>query len=93
MIANCGMPTGAFSDDCVAQAFAAYRDPVNRASILAGLTACGLGPATIQMVGVWDTVGSLGIPAIFGEVDEKHLWISRYESASGHQECLPLPGA
>jgi uncharacterized protein (DUF2235 family) len=71
MIANCGMPTGAFSDDCVTQAFAAYRDPVNRASILAGLTACGLGAATIQMVGVWDTVGSLGIPAIFGGVDEK----------------------
>jgi uncharacterized protein (DUF2235 family) len=71
MIANCGLPTGAFSDDCVTQAFAAYRDPVNRASILAGLTTCGLGPATIQMVGVWDTVGSLGIPAIFGSVDEK----------------------
>lgn len=69
MIANCGIPTGAFSDDCVTQVFAAYRDPVNRASILAGLTGCGLGKATIQMVGVWDTVGALGIPAIFGEVD------------------------
>jgi len=72
MIANCGLPTGAFTDDCVTQAFAAYRDPVNRASILAGLTACGLGQATIQLVGVWDTVGSLGIPAIFGGVDEKN---------------------
>jgi uncharacterized protein (DUF2235 family) len=71
MIANCGLPTGAFSDNCVAQAFAAYRDPVNRASILAGLGACGLGPATIQMIGVWDTVGSLGIPAIFGQIDNK----------------------
>jgi uncharacterized protein (DUF2235 family) len=71
MIANCGLPTGAFSDDCVAQAFAAYRDPVRRPSILAGLTGCGLGAATIQMVGVWDTVGSLGIPAIFGAVDQK----------------------
>jgi uncharacterized protein (DUF2235 family) len=71
MIASCGLPTGAFSDNCVTQAFAAYRDPVNRASILAGLNACGLGQATIQMVGVWDTVGSLGIPAIFGAVDEK----------------------
>jgi uncharacterized protein (DUF2235 family) len=70
MIANCGLPTGAFTDDCVTQAFAAYRNPANRASILAGLSACGLGPATIQMVGVWDTVGSLGIPAIFGAVDE-----------------------
>ena len=71
MIANCGIPTGAFSDDCVTQAFAAYRDPANRAAILAGLTACGLGKATIRMVGVWDTVGSLGIPAIFGAVDAK----------------------
>lgn len=71
MIANCGLPTGNFSDDCVTQAFAAYRDPVNRASILAGLNTCGLGAATIQMIGVWDTVGSLGIPAIFGGVDEK----------------------
>ncbi|MGP8173677.1 MAG: DUF2235 domain-containing protein [Terracidiphilus sp.] len=73
MIAICGLPTGTFSDNCVTQAFAAYRerDPVKRASILAGLGACGLGAATIQMVGVWDTVGSLGIPAIFGEVDYK----------------------
>lgn len=69
MIANCGLPTGAFSDTCVTQAFAAYRDPANRASILAGLGACGLGDATIRMIGVWDTVGSLGIPAIFGGVD------------------------
>ena len=71
MIASCGLPTGGFSDACVTQAFAAYRDPVNRASILAGLGACGLGDATIRMVGVWDTVGALGIPAIFGGVDEK----------------------
>jgi uncharacterized protein (DUF2235 family) len=70
MIANCGLPTGAFSDNCVTQAFAAYRDPVNRASILAGLGSCGLGDATIRMIGVWDTVGSLGIPAIFGGIDE-----------------------
>jgi uncharacterized protein (DUF2235 family) len=71
MIANCGLPTGSFSDDCVEQAFAAYRDPVNRASILSGLVGCDLGDATIRMVGVWDTVGSLGIPAIFGGVDQK----------------------
>jgi uncharacterized protein (DUF2235 family) len=70
MIANCGLPSGSFTDDCVAQAFAAYRNPANRASILAGLGSCGLTNATIQMVGVWDTVGSLGIPAIFGGVDE-----------------------
>ena len=70
MIATCGLPTGSFTDNCVAQTFAAYRDPVNRASILAGLGACALFNAPIQMVGVWDTVGSLGIPAIFGGVNE-----------------------
>jgi uncharacterized protein (DUF2235 family) len=70
MIANCGLPSGSFTDNCVTQAFAAYRDPANRASILAGLGACGLSNAPIQMIGVWDTVGSLGIPAIFGGVDE-----------------------
>ena len=71
MIANCGIPSGTFNPDCVTQAFAAYRDPANRAAILAGLGSCGLGPATIRIVGVWDTVGSLGIPAIFGQVDQK----------------------
>lgn len=70
LIANCGLPTGSFTDDCVTQAFQAYRDPAHRAQILAGLGACGLGDATIQMVGVWETVGALGIPAIFGGVDE-----------------------
>ncbi len=71
MIANCGLPTGTFTDDCVDKAFAAYRDPVNRATLLAQMGQCGLGDATIQMIGVWDTVGSLGIPAIFGQIDQK----------------------
>jgi uncharacterized protein (DUF2235 family) len=71
MIAACGLPTGNFSSACVTQAFAAYRNPGNRAALLSALTGCSLGPADIEMVGVWDTVGSLGIPAIFGGVDEK----------------------
>ncbi len=70
MIAICGLPSGSFTNDCVTQAFAAYRDPANRSTILAGLGACGLYNAQIQMIGVWDTVGSLGIPAIFGGIDE-----------------------
>ena len=72
MIAICGLPTGNFTPNCVTQAFAAYRarDPQIRASILAGLGSCGLFNAPIQMVGVWDTVGSLGIPAVFGGIDE-----------------------
>jgi len=72
MIAICGLPTGSFSDGCVTGAFAAYRerDPAARASMLAALGACGLDQATIRVVGVWDTVGSLGIPAIFGGIDQ-----------------------
>lgn len=70
MIANCGLPSGSFTDNCVSQAFAAYRDPVRRAAILASLDACGFADAIIRMVGVWDTVGSLGIPAIFGGIEE-----------------------
>jgi uncharacterized protein (DUF2235 family) len=93
MIADCGMPSGSFSDDCVTQAFAAYRDPVNRATILAGLATCGLAPATIQMVGVWDTVGSLGIPAIFGDVDKNEygfLDTSLNPSIKNAYQCLAL---
>ena len=70
MIANCGLPAANFSDDMVNQAFDAYRDRNNRAKILAGLNATyALSDAKIAMVGVWDTVGSLGIPAIVGAVD------------------------
>jgi uncharacterized protein (DUF2235 family) len=70
-ISVCGLPSGSFTDDCVTRAFAAYRDPTNRASLLAGLASFSLANASIKMIGVWDTVGSLGIPAIFGGVDEK----------------------
>jgi uncharacterized protein (DUF2235 family) len=71
MIAACGLPSGSFTDDCVQQAFSAYRDPTNRAKILATLGSCNLVPnVDIAMVGVWDTVGSLGIPAIVGQVDQ-----------------------
>jgi uncharacterized protein (DUF2235 family) len=71
MIAVCGLPTGAFNSDCVTAAFNAYRSASNRAAILANSASCGLEPATVAMVGVWDTVGSLGIPAIIGGVDYK----------------------
>ncbi len=70
MIAVCGLPTANFTDDMVNQAFAAYRDKNNRAQILAGFNATyNLFNAGIAMVGVWDTVGALGIPALFGGVD------------------------
>lgn len=69
MIAICGLPTTAFDKDLVDNAFDAYREKDERQAILAGLTKYGLYDAPIKMVGVWDTVGALGIPAIFGGVD------------------------
>lgn len=69
MIAICGLPAGDFSDDMVETAFQAYRNPVQRAEILASLSDYKLFDAKLSMVGVWDTVGSLGIPAIFGGVE------------------------
>jgi uncharacterized protein (DUF2235 family) len=68
MIANCGLPTKDFDDALIEGAFQAYRNKDQRAAILAGLSQYGLTIPQITMVGVWDTVGSLGIPAIFGGV-------------------------
>lgn len=71
MIAICGLPTTGFDDHLVNTAFQAYRerDLNRRAAILAALEGYCLFDAKIKMVGVWDTVGSLGIPALWGGVD------------------------
>src|SRR5260370_20956784 len=53
MIANCRLPRGSFTDDCVAKAFTAYRDSVNPASILTDLGPCRLADVHIRVVGVW----------------------------------------
>jgi uncharacterized protein (DUF2235 family) len=93
MIAACGLPTGSFSDSCVDKAFAAYRDRANRAAILAGLGACGLYDCGVEMIGVWDTVGSLGIPAIFGGVDEDKygfLDTSLHPDVKNAYQCLAI---
>jgi T6SS, Phospholipase effector Tle1-like, catalytic domain len=50
-------------------AFDAYRKRDQRATLLAKLSGCHMFNAKLTMVGVWDTVGALGIPAIFGGVD------------------------
>jgi len=69
MIAICGLPTGSFNDQVVEAAFNAYRNKEQRDQILTELKkTCPLYDAKMTMVGVWDTVGSLGIPAIFGGV-------------------------
>jgi uncharacterized protein (DUF2235 family) len=69
MIAAAGLPTASFDDDLVNLAFDAYRDKDDRAEILTALDKYKLFDAKIKMIGVWDTVGSLGIPAILGGVD------------------------
>lgn len=68
MIAACGLPTKDPDPNLVNKAFDAYRNKKNRAAILGTLGDYGLVKANITMIGVWDTVGSLGIPALFGKV-------------------------
>src|ERR1700689_3388515 len=68
MIANCGLPTANFDDAMVETAFQAYRNKDQRQALLASLAKYNLYNAKITMVGVWDTVGSLGIPSVIGGV-------------------------
>jgi uncharacterized protein (DUF2235 family) len=69
MIAVCGLPTANFDDNLVNAAFQAYRNKAQRAALLASLNNYSMFNAPIKMIGVWDTVGALGIPALFGKVD------------------------
>lgn len=69
MISVCGLPTKNFSDQMVDIAFSAYRDKDDRQKLLGQLQDYGMFDAPITMVGVWDTVGALGIPSVFGAVD------------------------
>ncbi|MGA2117545.1 MAG: DUF2235 domain-containing protein [Bryobacteraceae bacterium] len=69
MIAICGLPTKNPDTNLVNTAFEAYRSKDRRAAIMATLGGYGLVDAKLTMVGVWDTVGSLGIPALVGGVD------------------------
>ena len=69
MITACGLPTQNFTDDMVDVAFDAYRNKQNRPQILQKLANCNMHDAKIRMIGVWDTVGSLGIPSVIGKVE------------------------
>jgi uncharacterized protein (DUF2235 family) len=71
MIAICGLPTKLQSDSqCLDMAFEAYRNAAERDELLQTLNQqFAMDDAKIQLLGVWDTVGSLGIPAIFGGID------------------------
>ncbi len=67
MIAGFGVPNRNFDNSTVQKIFAAYRqsDAEVKAKMKADLTAeYGLTDARVRMVGVWDTVGSLGIPGV-----------------------------
>ena len=69
MIAVVGLPTKSFTDELVETAFSAYREEHDRQEWLDKLKDSNMETPDIKMVGVWDTVGSLGIPAIFGGFD------------------------
>ena len=71
MISICGLPTINQTDSqCLDMAFEAYRNPSQRQLLLESLSAAyKMDNARIQLLGVWDTVGSLGIPALFGSID------------------------
>jgi uncharacterized protein (DUF2235 family) len=71
MIAICGLPTKYQTDSrCLDMAFEAYRNPACRDETFAAMNETyTMAKPGIQLLGVWDTVGSLGIPAIFGEID------------------------
>lgn len=68
MISACGLPTQPFDSKLIDGVFEAYRQAGQRAAMLQDLAAYKLVKTPIKMIGVWDTVGSLGIPAIFGGV-------------------------
>lgn len=68
MIAICGLPTKNYDSNLVATAFQAYRNKDQRALLLESLRSYEMMDAKITMLGVWDTVGPLGIPEIFGGV-------------------------
>jgi uncharacterized protein (DUF2235 family) len=71
MISICGLPTINQQDSaCLDMAFEAYRNAAQRDLLLDTLNASyKMDNAKIELLGVWDTVGSLGIPALFGSID------------------------
>jgi uncharacterized protein (DUF2235 family) len=70
MLAGFGLPSKNLSNSTTPEIFNAYRerDPAHRAELKKQLTqSYGLAPVKIAMVGVWDTVGSLGVPGFLFE--------------------------
>lgn len=74
MIAVCGLPMPEkFSDRTTEDAFQAYRDKEKRPTLVPKLTTkYGCRDVKIDLVGVWDTVGALGIPGgLFADLDTR----------------------
>jgi uncharacterized protein (DUF2235 family) len=75
MLARFGLPTKNIDDQAAARVFAAYRerDPENQAAMKYELEQqYDIQGAGVRMIGVWDTVGSLGIPGLLFELlDER----------------------
>ena len=69
MIVACGLPTQDFAAGMVDTVFDAYRNKSQRADLPNKLASCKMVIPEITMVGVWDTVGSLGIPSAIGQID------------------------
>lgn len=72
MLICCGLPAN-LTQPAIDDAFNAYRkspqSPERAAAKAALVSQYGNRPVAIAMIGVWDTVGSLGIPSIIGGVD------------------------
>jgi hypothetical protein len=77
MIAKFGVPTRNFDNMTVRRIFDAYRmtDAAQKDAAKASLEAeYGLQDVSVRMIGVWDTVGSLGIPGLlFSIFDQKRF--------------------
>jgi uncharacterized protein (DUF2235 family) len=75
MISKFGLPTKNLDNQSAERVFAAYRerDPEKQAALKLQLELqYDIQGAGVRMIGVWDTVGSLGIPGLFFEMfDEK----------------------
>lgn len=81
MIATCGLPDPAkFTDQTTDDVFAAYRAGAARQPLLSALEAKygnspgGPDKVEIAAVGVWDTVGSLGIPGDLFDGFDQHFY-------------------
>jgi uncharacterized protein (DUF2235 family) len=77
MIARFGLPTKNLDDQAAVRVFAAYRerDPEKQAALKFALEQqYDIQGAGVRMIGVWDTVGSLGIPGRLFELLDEHKY-------------------